>query len=335
MKQARQALTLICVLFLVLTLLAACGNSAEPTPAANTAATAAAGNPEPSPSASAVPPDTAAMRSYTDSIGHTVEIPAAPKRIIFWGETYGDLLALDMQAIGTSTQMTKNQIYEDQLAGVEDVGFPINLEKTLELQPDLIIYAGMEEADFEALSRISPTVIFNTFAPLKERMLELGNILGKTQEAEAWLAEYKAREAAMWEQLAEAGVKPDETASVFTYYPGDRLFVMAATGLSQVLYEENGFKATPGIQVLLDEKKGFEQISIELLQEYAGDRIFILNPMVDEARKSTEQLMKSEIWKNLPAVKKGQVYFQDIEKTSADATTREWLLQELPQLLGK
>jgi iron complex transport system substrate-binding protein len=166
-------------------------------------------------------------------------------------------------------------------------------------------------------------------------MLELGTILGKTAEAETWLAQYKIKEAAMWTQLKAAELKDGETASVFTYYPGDRLYVMATTGLSQVLYEENGLKPTARIQEVLDANNGFEEISMELLQEYAGDRIFILNPVADEAQVSTEELLKNEIWKNLPAVKKGQVYFQDIEKTSADATTREWLLQEIPNLLSK
>ncbi len=38
------------------------------------------------------------------------------------------------------------------------------------------------------------------------------------------------------EGTAGSGLEAGETASVFTYYPGERLFVMARTGLSQVLY---------------------------------------------------------------------------------------------------
>ncbi|MNI75459.1 Iron(3+)-hydroxamate-binding protein FhuD precursor [compost metagenome] len=138
----------------------------------------------------------------------------------------------------------------------------------------------------------------------------------------------------MWEQLKAAGIKEGETASVFTYYPGDRLFVMAATGLSQVLYGEGGFKALPAVQKLLDEGTGFQEISLEVLNEYAGDRIFVLTPVADEAKQSTEAMLASPIWKSLPAVKNGYVYTQDIMKTSSDATTREWLLTELPRLLG-
>jgi iron complex transport system substrate-binding protein len=337
MKQVRQSIAVLCMIVMMGTLLLACSSKNEPQASNNKEnSTNATAMPSSSPEATT---DTSTKasgnHSYTDYRGHTVEIPDAPQKIVFFGETYGDLLTLDVQAIGASKGMYEHQVYEDKVQGVEDVGFPINLEKTLDLQPDLIIYSVTDEADFEALSKIAPTVIFDTFAPLKERMLELGKILGKTKEAEAWLAQYKVKEAAMWEQLKASGMKPGETASVFTYYPGDRLFVMATTGLSQVLYEENGFKPTPLIQKVLDENKGFEEISMELLKEYAGDRIFILEPVADEAKKSTEQLINSELWKNLPAVKNGHVYFQDIEQTSADASTREWLLQQIPNLLLK
>lgn len=339
MRKARQPFAVLCVIFLMSALLLACGNSEENS-AAGTAAnaagsnTAASASPSPEASGNNAAEAEGTTRSYTDYIGHTVEIPVKPQRVIYSGETYGDMIALGVQAVGYPLSMGEGQVFEDQLQGVQDIGFPVNLEKTLELQPDLIIYAGTDEADFEALSKIAPTVIFNTFAPLEERMLDIGGLLGKTTEAEAWLAQYKASEAAMWEQLKAAGMKEGETASVFTYYPGDRLYVMAATGLSQVLYGEGGFKATPAIQKLLDEGTGFQEVSMEVLNEYAGDRIFVLTPVADEAKQSTENMLKSQIWKSLPAVKNGYVYTQDIMKTSADATTREWLLTELPRLLN-
>ncbi|MDF9842121.1 MULTISPECIES: ABC transporter substrate-binding protein [unclassified Paenibacillus] len=335
LKKAKQPLAVLCVIFLMSALLLACGNNngqTETGNAANTASnTAASAAPSPEASGTAA---TAETQTYTDYKGHTVEIPVTPERIIYSGETYGDLAALGVKAVGYPLSMGEGQIFEDQLAGVEEVGFPINLEKTLELQPDLIIYAGTDEADFEALFKIAPTVIFNTFAPLEERMTELGVLLGKKQEAESWLAQYKTSETAMWEQLKAAGMKEGETASVFTYYPGDRLFVMAATGLSQVLYGEGGFKAPAPIQTLLDEGTGFLEISMEVISQYAGDRIFILTPVADEAKQSTDAMIRSEIWKSLPAVKNGYVYTQDIMKTSADASTREWLLTELPRLMG-
>lgn len=273
-------------------------------------------------------------RPYTDYLGHAGNIPVSPARIIYSGETFGDMLALGVKPIGGFGYA--NQIFEDQLHDVENVGFPINLEKVLELQPDLIIHANTEEKEYEQLAKIAPTVIFDTFAPLEERMTQLGDILGKPEAATKWLDDYKRKSEEMWKKLKESGVmKEGETASVFTYYPGDRLFVMARTGLSQVLYDPNGFKPTAPIQEILDAQKGFELISVEHLPEIAGDRIFILNTPSEEAQKSTQELLKSRIWRDLPAVKNGSVYFIDIEKSSSDATTREWLLLKIPEILKK
>ncbi|GAB1156969.1 hypothetical protein YWY31_29940 [Paenibacillus illinoisensis] len=67
------------------------------------------------------------------------------------------------------------------------------------------------------------------------------------------------------------------------------------------------------------------------MAEFAGDRIFILNAVDQGAQQSTEELMNSVVWNNLPAVKEGKVYRFDIVKASSDATSREWLLQELPK----
>jgi iron complex transport system substrate-binding protein len=338
MRQAKKTTYVLSVITLMSMLLLACGNNPEEqaTSSPSNGNTEQTGTPPPSQQSAENSEEAApATRKYTDYMGREAEIPVAPKRIVFSGETFSDLLALGVDAVGTDKEWNKDSVYGDRLANVEDVGFPINLEKTLNLQPDLILIANTDEKLYEQLSKIAPTVTFDTFAPLNERLPVLGDIIGKKQEAEKWLTEYNAKAEAMWQTLQAAGMKPGEMASVFTYYPGDRLFVMARTGLSQVLYESNGFKPTAPIQKVLDANTGFEQISLEALPDYAGDRIFILTPAAEEAQKSTEEMLKSKIWLGLPAVKNNQVYTIDIIKSGSDAITREWLLQELPKMLAK
>ncbi|AZS17571.1 ABC transporter substrate-binding protein [Paenibacillus lutimineralis] len=288
----------------------------------------ACGNPKSEMSANAV-------RPITDFKGHQVDIPASPQRVIFWGETYGDLLAIDADVVGAGFFAIDGFVFEDQVKNVEDLGFPINLEKALELEPDLIITASTDEKEYEQLSKIAPTVMFNTFEKLDARMLLIGDLVGRKAEAEQWLAQYKEKTDQMWATLHKAGVQSDETASVLTFYPGDRLFVMASTGLSQVIYEQGGLKPLGKVQELLDEGTGFKEISKELLPEYAGDRIFVLTPVDEEAKKSTEDMLASPLWKNLPAVQKGHVYTIDILKSGSDALTRQWLLEEIPNQLAK
>lgn len=276
------------------------------------------------------------VRVYKDYLNHEVQIPLEPKRVIYHGEGYGDIVALDAQTVGAGFSWITDYAWEKEVQNVEDVGFPINIEKTLELKPDLIIVTTSDEKIYEQLSKVAPTIVFDSFAPLEQRLTELGDILNKKEEAEKWLSNYKAKADTMWKSLVDEGImKENETASVLTYYPGDRLFVMARAGLSQVIYDSNVLKPDDKIQQILDDGTGFAEISTELLPEYAGDRIFILTPVPDEAKRSTKEMMESQIWKGLPAVKNGHVYTIDIRKADSDASTREWLLTELPNMLKK
>ncbi|MWV45688.1 ABC transporter substrate-binding protein [Paenibacillus sp. HJL G12] len=317
-------------------LMACTGQQESPTSTSSSAPPASsAATSQSSETTAAKEADAGATRSYTDYMGHAVNIPTSPQRVIFAGETFSDVLALGVQAVGSDSGTMKGSVYEDKLTGVEDVGFPINLEKTLNLSPDVILVANTDEAAYQQLAKIAPTLMFDTFAPLEERLPLLGDILGKKEQAKQWVADYQVQEKAMWKALQQAGIKQGETASVFTYYPGDRLFVMAKTGLSQILYQPDGFKPTPKIQEVLQEDVGFKQIPLEALPQFAGDRIFILTPVAKEAQDSTDAMLKSALWQNIPAVKQGHVYTIDILKSGSDALTRQWLLQKLPEIMAK
>ncbi|WP_139084127.1 hypothetical protein [Paenibacillus sp. HGF5] len=165
MKPAKKLPVTISILTLMsLTLMACNGTGATDSVTQQTAATAT----QPSTGSNESPPSDAgseaAKRSYTDYKGHTVEIPASPNRIIFSGETFSDLLALDVKAVGTDMNRMKGSVFEDQIQHVEDIGFPTSLEKVLALNPDLIIVANPDETAYEQLSKIAPTLMFDTFA---------------------------------------------------------------------------------------------------------------------------------------------------------------------------
>ncbi|AYB37771.1 ABC transporter substrate-binding protein [Brevibacillus laterosporus] len=272
-------------------------------------------------------------KAVKDWTGHEVKIPSHPKRIIYHGETYGDLLALGVKAVGGGYALMDHPIYKDRGIEVQDIGLPINPEKTMALKPDLIIFANADENEYKKISRIAPTVTFNSFAPLAERIQTLGRILDKRKEAKKWLDGYDTKATSMWQQL-RSKIKPGETASVFIYEHGKHLYVMGTTGLSSALYHPLGFQPVPKIQEILDSGSGFIEISEEALPQYAGDRIFMLLSTNVESKQATDKLMDTPSWKNLPAVRDGYVYLIEAEIWNyADAMTREWLLESLPQLI--
>jgi len=284
-------------------------------------------------------------RQYSESIrgkirvkdwtGHEVDIPASPQRIIYHGETLGDLIALGIQAIGTSESFKNNGFLEEDTLAFQDVGMPIDPAKAQALKPDLIIFANADENQYNALSKIAPTVTFNTFAPLEHRLHTLGQWLGRKREAEEWLSAYNLKVAAMWNRLRSV-VRRGQTASVFVYEHGEHLFIMGASGLSSALYHPCGFQAANGIRDIVEAGIGFAEIPPDRLSEYAGDHVFMLLSGNEHSRRAALAMMDSPLWRSLPAVRSGCVYALEADSWNySDAKFQERLLDMLPPVLNR
>ncbi|WP_429842111.1 helix-turn-helix domain-containing protein [Brevibacillus sp. FIR094] len=274
------------------------------------------------------------MELVQDWTGHEVEIPLQPQRIIYIGETFNDLLALHVENIvgGNFTWMERT-IYRDKVRHMKDIAFPVDYDHLTTLKPDLIIFANAEEDKYKQMSRIAPTLTFNSFASLEERLHTLGDWLGKKNEAQEWLRKNHSNAATMWNQLRSELV-PGETASVFIHEHGGRLFVTGTSGLSSALYHTNGFSPVDKMQEVLQAGYGFIEIREKDIPLYAGDRIFMLLSEDPESRQATAGLMQSDRWHSLPAVQNGYVYFVEAQKWNwSAALIRERLLHMLPLLL--
>ncbi len=113
-----------------------------------------------------------------DWTGHTVDIPERPKRVIYHGETIGDLLALGVKPVGGDEEFARNSVYKHRLKSLANVGFPLNPQLTASLRPDLIIIANSDEKLYKRVADIAPALTFDSFAPLEQRMRTLGGWLG-------------------------------------------------------------------------------------------------------------------------------------------------------------
>jgi AraC family transcriptional regulator, transcriptional activator for feuABC-ybbA operon len=269
-----------------------------------------------------------------DWTGHTVSIPANPRRIIYYGEAMGDLLTLGIHPIGSSTAELADTLLADSAGEVEDIGFPLNPDKAAALEPDLIIFSNSNEQQYRQLSRIAPTITYNSWGSLEERMKMLGQWFGKGAEADRWLTAYRQDWQHMWEEL-QPYVQEGETASVFVYHRGRKLFVMGGIGLPAVLYHPSGFRPSREIeQQLLKKDLAYKEIKEPSLSSYAGDRIFMIMPQDPVSRQAAEELMNSILWRNLPAVQEGRAYLVEEKKWNlSDAFSSGQLLTMLPGLL--
>jgi iron complex transport system substrate-binding protein len=124
-------------------------------------------------------------RTVTHLLGET-EIPANPQRIVA-DQYIGHLLALGVKPVGARGDLMKSPFLKDFVSGIEDSGSPMNLERVLELKPDLIIVQSGD--NYEELSKIAPTIVYE-YGKLNsiEQLRLFGEILGKEKEAEEWIA---------------------------------------------------------------------------------------------------------------------------------------------------
>ena len=154
------------------------------------------------------------MRGVVDAVGAMICVPSAPQRVVALQEGDIDgLLALGVEPIGATNgrgQMTPPRYLDDHLPeDAVSVGafFRPNLEIILELAPDLILFAGFSDPDVLAqLNAIAPVYNTATFAEdWRTQFIRVGDAMNMGAEANAFLADYDARVAALGANLGDAG----------------------------------------------------------------------------------------------------------------------------------
>lgn len=258
------------------------------------------------------------MITYQSETG-PVEIPANPQRII--GLTNApNIISLGGTLVGVDEWTKKNPLFTEKLADVETVS-EADLEKLIELEPDLII-AGSHMQNLDKLSEIAPTIVY-TWGKLDylAQQLEIGKVLNKEAEAQAWIDDFTARAKAAGEEI-KAKIGADATVSVFEY-DAKNFYVFGnnwARG-TEVLYQAMGLGMNDKVkQDALG--PGYYTLSNEVIPDYAGDYI-----VLSGVEGADNAFLQSDTWKNIPAVKNGRVIEIDSEASSySDPTTLEYLL---------
>ncbi|MED3987624.1 ABC transporter substrate-binding protein, partial [Peribacillus simplex] len=140
-----------------------------------------------------------------------IEIPKNPKRIIALSNG-PNVLALEGNVVGIDQWTNMNPLFKESLKGVEVVSED-NLEKIIELEPDLII-AGSEMKNIDKLNEIAPTVVF-TWGKLDylSQQIEIGKLLNKEKEAKEWVNDFKTRAESAGKAI-RAKIGEDATVSV-------------------------------------------------------------------------------------------------------------------------
>lgn len=236
-----------------------------------------------------------------------VEVPADPQRVVVLSTFAGNVAALDVDLVGVDSWSKSNPGYDSFLADVEEVSEE-NLEKIIELNPDLII--GLSTAqNLDKIKEIAPTVTF-TYGKVDylTQHLEIGKLLNKEQEAQTWIDDFKERSAVAGEEI-KAVIGENATVSVFENFD-KQLYVFGdnwGRG-TEVIYQAMGLKMPDKVKEMALEA-GYYALSLEVLPEYAGDYV-ILSKVADQDNSFQE----TDVFKNIPAVKNGQLFEANAEE---------------------
>ncbi|WP_051251031.1 iron-hydroxamate ABC transporter substrate-binding protein [Paenibacillus harenae] len=285
--------------------LAACGgnnaNGTNNSAASHGAANEAASN---DPAATEAPTE----RKVTDALGNEVTIPANPERIIAsYLEDHLAVLGIKPAAQWSVANGIQDYL-QDTLKDVPTIPYDLPFESVTSFNPDLIIIAdnaAVEGDKYTQYSKIAPTYTLgdDINADWRKALLKIGEVLGKSSEAQTALDDYesKAKEAKEKLQGAASGE------SVAAIWLVQKNFYVVSDKLSSgaVLYHDLGFEVPEVVKEISAAGTGnWNAISLEKLAELDADHLFLINSDKD----SGSEALKNPIWQSIPAVKYGNIY---------------------------
>ena len=248
-----------------------------------------------------------------------VEVPADPQRVVVLSSYAGDLINLDVPIVGADSWSMDNPNFKEELKDAEEVSDE-SIEKILELEPDLII--GLSNIkNFDKLSEIAPTVTFTYGkADYLQQHIEIGKLVNKEDEAAEWAEDFKQRAADIGDKIRDK-IGDDSTISVVESF--DKQFYVYGDNWgrgTEVLYQAMGLKMPDKVEEMT-EQDGYYALSLEAVPDYAGDYLILSQD------KKEDNLNKSDVFKNIPAVKNNQVLQVDMDRFYFnDATTLDYQL---------
>jgi len=236
-----------------------------------------------------------------------IEVPADPQRVVVVSGFAGNVAALGVNLVGVDSWSKQNPLYDSFLKDVEEVSEE-NLEKIIELDPDLII--GFSTAqNLDKLKEIAPTVTF-TYGKVDylTQHLEIGKLLNKEKEAQDWINDFEKRTKAAGEEI-KAAIGEDATVSVIENF-NKQLYVYGnnwGRG-TEVLYQAMGLKMPKKVEEMALEP-GYYALSLEVLPEFAGDYVIF-----SKSAGTDNSFQETETYKNIPAVKNNRVFEAKMEE---------------------
>ncbi|MDO3681470.1 ABC transporter substrate-binding protein [Paenibacillus ehimensis] len=292
---------LVTVMILLLLLLTACGNAEKKNGAdvqnagVNEAANASAGASFP--------------RTIKHAKGETL-LQTKPQKIVVTYFPYADhLYAIGEESVVSGVvglQSLRNfPVYDayTKEGGAKDLGSEANIEKLLDLKPDVIIGWGEDAKIYDELSKIAPTVLIPESENWQDTIGKVAEVIGEEDKAQQYVKDYNDKLLKLAGKFEQTGVKGKTAIFMmtwgkgFNYYGGVRM---------EPYYKGLGFAKFDGM-------KDWGEISLEGVGAVDPDYIFLGKDFTGKAEMTLKELEKSAVWNSLTAVKTGKLFIIDTE----------------------
>ena len=279
--------------------------AATPVPAADAGSTPARGaeaTPTSAPGGNAASSPEAAADAFPITVagsdGHELTLEERPTRIV----SYSPGATETLFAIGAGDQVVaadEFSDYPDKTALLERVRYTDpDPERAIELEADLVILAGQQEAQVEQLRRLGLPVLFNrtpeTVEGIFDSILLLGRATGHDEEATALIAEMQRRIEAVATRIADVERGP----AVFYELTDDLYTASPDTFIGGMLHLLRAQNIANGAT------SPFPQLTTEAV--IAADPQVIL--LADGEWVSVESVSARPGWAGVAAVADGRVY---------------------------
>ncbi|MCZ0874048.1 Fe(3+) dicitrate ABC transporter substrate-binding protein [Peribacillus sp. AS_2] len=305
------------LLLAIMVMLSGCNNSQKTTEAEKTSAKTS--NQE--------------TRTIKHEMGET-EMKDTPKKIVTLELSFVDSLnALGIKPIGISDDNKKDMI--TKLVGQEmdytSVGTreQPNLEVISSLQPDLIIAdAERHKGIYKDLQKIAPTIVLksreSTYQENLDSFKTIAKAVNKEDAAEKRLSEHEKTIKELKSKLTV-----DSNMTVLPAVVRDTSFqAHTSSSYDGELLERMGLKNA------IQQKQPHAEMNLEQLVEIDPDVLLLAN---NEGKLLTDEWKDNPLWKDLKAVKNGQVYSvdRDLWTRYRGVVSAEAIAKDTLKLLGE
>ena len=246
---------------------------------------------------------------YTDDTGRTVQIRGTVQRIISLSPSNTEMV----YALGLQDKLVGVTSYDNYPPDAKNKTIvsdfsTIDMEKIVNAKPDLVLADSIQQKDtIPALEKMGITVYTmspNTMDEIYHDLKTLGQITGKTKEADSLAAGLTARVQAVADKTTKLTVNNKPRVLFVTWY--DPIWTAGSDTMIQSLIEKAG-----GTNIAAD-LNGYATITLESVIQRNPQVIIVTNSMGDQ-HTTLDYIKSNDQFKATDAVKNGKVYEIDAD----------------------